>query len=168
MHGASEPFQFFDRSKNYQSLFTSYKKDVSLPDYKSLTTSTPSLSITSNIDKDKELLKLKEENEFLHKALKIMVTKNNYKSYDADIHSLKKLTYELQSAFAIQQLQIKELQKKVMNSEYGYKKLFQERAQLENTCKTLLSQFDKNGVLKSEIDLQFGELESIPPIPFTK
>ncbi|KAF5287151.1 hypothetical protein FQA39_LY16029 [Lamprigera yunnana] len=167
VHGASEPFQFVEDPKSYQSLFRymSHKGLNSLPDeYKSLSNSSAMpINIPDVIERDREMLRLKEENQFLRSTLKLLVEKQSGKQLTADVEILKKSMSELQFTLFNQQNQIKNLQIQVTNS-INYKK--SQNDNLECACGGLKKNFQKDLNINTEFDL--GELESIPPFPFAK
>ncbi|KAB0793408.1 hypothetical protein PPYR_13028 [Photinus pyralis] len=169
--GASEPFQFSEKTKNYQSLFRSsvLKLDSSMQDdYKSLSNASPSSlnNIPDVIERDREMLRLREENEFLRNTLKILISKQNPKKYDSDIEDLKKLTADLQLTVVNQQNQLKDLQLHVAKCNSNYKSFRIEEDNLESACDNLKKRFDRT--LNISTDDEFGELESLPPFPFAK
>lgn len=170
VHGASEPFQFVEKPKNYRSLFrySSFAFDNSMPDdYKSLNNPSPSsINIPDIIERDRETIRLKEENEFLRNTLKLLAGKQTGKDYNAEIQNLKKITSELQLTLGNQQNQIRDLQVQVSNWSVNYKALQKEKENLESTCANLKRNLQKDLNINTDIDL--GELESMPPFPFAK
>lgn len=168
---ASEPFQFSDKTKNYQSLFKSsvFKLDSSMPDdYKSLSNASPSSlnNIPDIMERDREMLRLKEENEFLRNTLRILIGKQTTKKYDSDIQDLKKMITNVQLTVVNQQNQIKDLQLHVSRCDSNYKSLQIEKDNLESTCDDLKKRLYRD--ININTDDEFGELESLPPFPFAK
>lgn len=169
--GASEPFQLSDKTKNYhQSLFKSsiFKLDHSMPDdYKSLSNASPSPinNIPDIIERDREMLRLKEENEFLRSTLKILIGKQMAKKCDGDIQDLKKMITDIQLTVVNQQNQIKDLQSHVARCDSNYKSVQIEKDNLEGRCDDLKKRYQDVNI---STDDEFGELESLPPFPFAK
>lgn len=153
------------------SLFSSIpvqKKTICMTD-STILMNESSLSSVDVIDKDKEVAHLKEENEFLRSTLKVIVMQKQQKNYDPDIQKIKERIFDLQTMVNSQQSQIKELQMQIIQCNEEQKQLQKEKMNLQITCdnlKTKLDNYETN--IHNAVDIEIGELESIPPFPFAK
>ncbi|EFA08133.1 calcium-binding and coiled-coil domain-containing protein 2 [Tribolium castaneum] len=155
VQGISTPFQIYSfDSKHTVNLTDSLKNENQCTHLKQLLA-----------HKDKEILRLKEENAILKESLKSMVDQRKFqrsKNYDDDIEQLKELTSKLKNVVLGQQKEIDALKSEVRKDKAEQKNLLLEKKLAERRFESACG---KN-VKRLNIDFDLGSLQSLPAFPF--
>lgn len=160
VQGISEPFQIYSaESKPTVNLTDSLKNEAQCSHLKQL------LSL-----KDKEILKLKEENAMLKESLKALVDQRKFqpnKSYEDDINELKEVTNKLKNALLGQQKEIDCLKIELRRDKMDYKNLMLEKVLAEKKFEAIINKKEANGVKRlNYFDFDLGSLQPLPKFPF--
>lgn len=121
------------------------------------------------IDKDQEILKLKEENAILKESLKAIVeqkmTTQKHKCHSEDVDELKELTSKLKNAILGQQKDIDSMKMEMRKERAFNKNLMLDKIMAEKKFEAI---FNKNEAtsIKRLPNFDLSNLQSIPAFPF--
>ncbi|RZC32008.1 calcium-binding and coiled-coil domain-containing protein 2, partial [Asbolus verrucosus] len=117
--------------------------------------------------RDKEIIKLKEENAILRESLKSVINQRKLqqsKNYDEEINSLKELTNSLRTAVIAQQKEIDSMKIEMKKDKAAYKDLQLEKIIAEKKFEAISKK--EATTVKRVCNFDLGSLQSFPAFPF--
>ncbi|XP_063917503.1 calcium-binding and coiled-coil domain-containing protein 2-like [Zophobas morio] len=158
VQGISTPFQIYSAESKYTvNLTDSLKNEQQTSHLKHL------LSL-----KDKEILRLKEENAMLKESLKAIVDQRKFqrsKNYDDEITELKEVTKMLKDTVLAQQQELNSLKLEISRDRAEHKNLMLEKIMAEKKFEGV-NEKKPSGVKRLNLDFDLGSLKPLPPFPF--
>lgn len=121
------------------------------------------------IEKDEEIMKLKEENAILKESLKAIIeqktTTQKHKCHNEDIEGLKELTSKLKNAILGQQKDIDSMKIEMRKERAFNKNLMLDKIMAEKKYEAICNKTEAT-IVKRLPNFDLGSLQSIPAFPF--